>query len=325
MSRRRTRRLGEFELIERLIKPLAAGYPGALGLTDDAALVRVPEGSELVIAKDAMVAGVHFLPDDPPALIAGKLLRVNLSDLAAMGAEGLGYLVALMRPAEIDDAWLTAFWRGLLADQEQFGVHLLGGDTVSTAGPLALSLTILGTLPAGTALRRDAARAGDDIWVSGTLGDAALGLRVLRGLAVAEDEALALVDRYRTPRPRLDLGKALRGLAHAAMDISDGLLADLGHVLDASAVGARLHADQLPLSEAARGVPGGLDAALTGGDDYELLFTVPPEVRADVGDLATREAPLTRIGVITGERELVVLGPDGRPMSAKSKGGWQHF
>lgn len=325
MSRRQPRRLGEFELIEQLIRPLARGYAGALELTDDAALVSLPGGCELVVAKDAMVAGVHFLPDDPPALVAGKLLRVNLSDMAAMGADPLGYLVALLRPATIDDAWLEAFWRGMGTDQALFGVHLLGGDTVSTPGPLALSLTILGTVPAGAALRRSAARPGDDVWVSGTLGDAALGLRVLRGLAVAEDEALALVDRYRTPRPRLALGRALRGVAHAVMDVSDGLLADLGHILDASGVGARIEAGRLPLSAAARGVPGALDAALAGGDDYELLLTAGPESRAAVAALATADVPLSRIGQITAERGLVLIGLDGEVVSAKPQGGWQHF
>ena len=230
--------LGEFDLIERLLRPLTRGYPGALNLTDDAALVRVPAGRELVVAKDAMVADVHFLADDPPDLVGGKLLRVNLSDLAAMGADPLGYLLVIARSPDVTDEWLQSFASGLLADQNRFGCHLLGGDTVSTPGPLTLSLTILGTVPEGSALLRSGAKAGDDVWVSGCLGDAALGLRVLRGLAVTEDEALALVDRYRTPRPRLALGTALRGIASAAIDVSDGLVADLGHILETSGVGA---------------------------------------------------------------------------------------
>lgn len=326
MRRRRgTTRLGEFELIDRLIKPLARGYPGALDLTDDAALVRLPEGCELVVAADAMVAGVHFLPDDPPGLIAGKLLRVNLSDLAAMGADGLGYLVTFARPAALDDAWLAAFWQGLAEDQARFAVHLLGGDTVSTAGPLSLSLTILGTVPVGAALRRSGARPGDAIWVSGTLGEAALGLRILRGLAVTEEQALPLVDRYRTPRPRLTLGRALRGIAHAAIDVSDGLLADLGHILETSGVGARLEAERLPISAVARSVPDALTAALSGGDDYELLFTAPAEAAAQIAALATAEVPVTRVGMITAEPGLVVLDRDGRPISTSARAGWQHF
>lgn len=317
--------LGEFGLIDRLLKPLARGYPGALGLTDDAALVRVPEGHELVVAKDGVVEGVHFLTNDPAELIAGKLLRRNLSDLAAMGAEPLGYLTMLARSPLSDDAWLERFAAGLAADQQRFGCHLLGGDTVSTPGPLTLSLTILGLVPRGGALRRSGAKAGDEVWVSGTLGDAGLGLRVLSGLAVTEDEALALVDRYRTPRPRLALGRALRGLATAAIDVSDGLVADLGHILDTSNVGAVIDAARLPLSEAGRGVPGARKAALTGGDDYELLFTVPAEKHDAVAGLrAVLDHELTRIGVIRAEPGLDVLDADGRKLDLEGV-GWRHF
>lgn len=317
--------MGEFEMIERLLRPLARGYPGALDLTDDAALVDVPDGQQLVIAKDGMVEGVHFLPDDPPDLIAGKLLRVNLSDLAAMGAEPLGYLTVLARPRRLDDAWLEAFAAGLGRDQRRFGLHLLGGDTVSTPGPLVLTLTILGLVPRGRALRRNGAQAGDDIWVSGTLGDAALGLRILRGLAAAEDELLELVDRYRTPRPRLELGRRLRGIATAAQDVSDGLLADLGHILKASAAGAEVSAAALPISAPARAMPGALDAALSGGDDYELLFTAPLAARAAVQDAARAAAvEVTRIGRIEGQAGLRLIGPEGRPM-APGQAGWRHF
>ena len=317
--------LGEFELIDRVLKPLARGYPGALDLTDDAALVDVPAGRQLVVAKDAVVADVHFLADDPPDLIAGKLLRVNLSDLAAMGAEPLGYLTALARPKDISDAWLRRFAAGLMVDQQRFGCHLLGGDTTSTHGPLTLSLTILGLVPQGQALLRSGARAGDDVWVSGTLGDAALGLRVLRGLAVTEDEALALVDRYRTPRPRLALGRALRGLATAAIDVSDGLVADLGHICETSGVAASIEVAQLPLSPVARGIPGAREAALAGGDDYELLFTAPPARRGEVEALAAKLGHgLTRIGRIEAGSGVRVLDPDGkeRPLDRL---GWRHF
>ena len=317
--------LGEFELIDRLLKPLARGFPGALGLTDDAALVDVPPGRELVVAKDGVVADVHFLADDPPELIAGKLLRVNLSDLAAMGAEPLGYLTVLARSPDIGDAWLARFAAGLAADQERFGCHLLGGDTVSTPGPLTLSLTILGTVPKGQALLRSGARPGDDVWVSGTLGDAAMGLRVLRGLAVTEDEAMALVDRYRTPRPRLALGKALRGLATAAIDVSDGLVADIGHVLETSGAGAAIDASLLPLSDVGRGVPGAREAALAGGDDYELLFTAPAERRGAVAALAAGlDHALTRVGAVTTGRGLEVVDSDGRKLSLE-RIGWRHF
>lgn len=317
--------MGEFELIDRLLKPLAAGCPGALGLTDDAALVRVPPGAELVIAKDAIVAGVHFLEEDPPELVAGKLLRVNLSDLAAMGAAPLGYLTVLARPPRLPDGWLQGFARGLAADQRRFGCHLLGGDTVSTPGPLTLALTILGTVPEGQALRRSGARPGDEVWVSGTLGDAALGLRVLRGLALPEEEALQLADRYRTPQPRLALGQALRGLATAAIDVSDGLVADLGHIAQTSGVAATLEADRLPLSPAGRGVPGAREAALGGGDDYELLFTAPPEAAEQVLAIGRRLGiGVTRVGRIEPGAGVRVLDQAGQPLELGSR-GWRHF
>ena len=317
--------LGEFDLIDRLLKPLAAGYPGALGLTDDAALVRVPTGSELVIAKDAIVAGIHFLPEDPPELVAGKLLRVNLSDLAAMGAKPLGYLTVLARPSGLPESWLGHFAAGLAADQKRFGCHLLGGDTVSTPGPLTLTLTILGTVPEGRALRRSGARPGDEVWVSGTLGDAALGLRVLRGLALPEDETLALSDRYRTPQPRLELGQGLLGLATAAIDVSDGLAADLGHIAQTSAVAATIEVERLPLSKAGRGVPGAREAALAGGDDYELLFTAPPAAASEIEALGLRlRLPLTRIGRIESGAGVQVLDRAGDPIEL-SQLGWRHF
>ena len=212
-----------------------------------------------------------------------------------------------------------------MADQNRFGCHLLGGDTVSTPGPLTLSLTILGTVPEGQALLRSGARPGDDVWVSGCLGDAALGLRVLRGLAVTEDEALALVDRYRTPRPRLALGKALRGIASAAIDVSDGLVADLGHILETSGVGATLDASLLPLSPAGRGVPGAREAALTGGDDYELLFTAPAARRAEVAALSPPGGvSVTRIGTVGRGRGSTSSMPAGQPVPI-DRTGWTHF
>lgn len=316
--------LGEFELIDRLLKPLAHDFPGALDLTDDAALIDLPAGWQLVIAKDAAVADVHFLADDPPDLVAGKLLRVNLSDLAAMGAEPLAYLTAMARPSSIDDAWLQRFTSGLLADQRRFGCHLIGGDTTSTSGPLVLSLTILGTVPTGQALTRSGARPGDDVWVSGTLGDAAIGLRVLRGLAVTEEEALELVGRYRTPRPRLALGRILRGLASAAIDVSDGLVADLGQICTASKVAAVVDASLLPFSDVARGVPGAREAALTGGDDYELLFTASAANRSAIEGLPSQVGHgITRIGSIE-DGAAVRVEADGQPI-ALPRQGWRHF
>jgi thiamine-monophosphate kinase len=318
--------LGEFAFIARRLRPLAAATPGALDLLDDAALLDPPAGHQLVLTKDAMVAGVHFLADDPASDVARKLLRVNLSDLAAMGAVPLGYLLALARPATIDQDWLGEFCDGLAADQAEFGIGLLGGDTVSTPGPLALSLTALGTVPRGRALLRSGASTGDDLWVSGTLGDAAFGLQVLQGtLAVDAAVRAHLIDRYRRPRPRLGLGQALRGIAHAAIDVSDGLVADLGHVLEASRVGAELWADALPLSAAARRLPGAREAALTGGDDYELLFTAAPD-RRDAIDAMGRNLGLAlgRIGRILAGHDLRVLDRTGHPIALEHT-GWTHF
>lgn len=317
--------LGEFELIERLLRPLAEGFPGALALTDDAALIDVPPGRQLVVAKDALVEGVHFLPDDPPELVAGKLLRVNLSDLAAMGAEPLAYLTVIARPPGLTDAWLEGLAHGLAHDQERFGLHLIGGDTVATPGPLLLSLTILGLVPRGAALLRSGAGPDDLVCVSGTIGDAALGLRILRGLAAPEELALPLVERYRTPQPRLELGRALRGLASAAIDVSDGLLADLGHVLDASGVGAVIETARVPMSAAARALPGARASALGGGDDYELLFTLPADRAPELDALAARLGlPLAVIGRTRTQPGLEVLDEHGRPL-APARTGWRHF
>ena len=318
--------LGEFEFIAQRLRPLAAGTAGALDLEDDAALLDPPAGMTLVLTKDAMVAGVHFLEDDPPAQIAQKLLRVNLSDLAAMGAAPLGYLLALARAKETPESWLADFCQGLAADQAEFGIGLLGGDTVSTPGPLTLSLTAIGQVPKGQALRRSGAKAGDDLWVSGTLGDGALGLLVLQGQLDPPPAARAfLIERYRLPQPRLALGQALRGLAYAALDVSDGLLADLGHILETSGVGAELWADRLPLSPAARNLPGARDAALAGGDDYELLFTAPAMRRDDVAALSkSLDLPIIRIGQIQAESGLHVLDAAGRELHPR-RAGWQHF
>ncbi len=315
---------GEFVRIARYFKPLAG--PGALELGDDAAVFAPPVGRELVVAADAMVAGVHFLADDPPDLVARKLLRTNLSDLAAMGAVPFGYLLTVSVPRGTPDAWFAAFSAGLAQDQAEFGVALLGGDTTSTAGPVSLSLTIMGSVAPGQALRRNGARAGDGIWVSGTIGDGALGLLAAQGAIV--DGYLA--DRYRVPQPRLALGAALHGIAHAAMDVSDGLVQDLGHLCRESGVAAEIEAGWVPLSDAARQVvaaePGRLALCLTGGDDYELLFAVPPALDAGLIEVARAVGiPVTRIGAFrTGEPRVTVMGMDGAAMGL-SRGGWSHF
>ena len=316
----------EFALIARHFRPLAGD--GALDLSDDAALLTPPEGQQLVLAADALVEGVHFLPDDPPGMIARKLLRVNLSDLAAMGAAPLGYLMTTAFTRGTPDTWIADFVAGLAEDQQRYGLQVLGGDTVATPGPACFSLTIIGTMPPGQALHRRGARIGDEIWVSGSIGDAALGLRVLQGkLAVDAEEHLAR--RYRLPEPRLALGQALRGVARAAMDVSDGLVQDLGHLCRAAGCGADITAAALPLSAAASAALA-RDAALlplllTGGDDYELLFAAAPEDAAAVqAASATAGVAVTRLGrFVTGDA-VVVRDGSGAAITLP-QGGWSHF
>jgi thiamine-monophosphate kinase len=317
----------EFALIARHFRGLAG--EGALDLSDDAAILAPPPGRELVLAADAMVEGVHYLPDDPPETIGRKLLRVNLSDLAAMGAEPLAYLMTTALPRGTSPAWLEGFAAGLAADQRQFGLHVLGGDTVSIPGPACLSLTILGTVPPGAALRRGGARPGDALWVSGTIGDGALGLAVLQGRAPADAEG-HLARRYRLPEPRLALGVALRGLARVAMDVSDGLAQDLGHLCRAGGVGAVLELGSLPLSPPAAAIvaedPSWLPRLATGGDDYELLFAADPDDTLRIREAARATGTAaTRIGHFTdGPPEVTVRAPDGRAMTLP-QGGWSHF
>lgn len=313
----------EFALIDRHFRPLAG--PGALGLSDDAAILTPPPGRELVIAADAMVAGVHFLPDDPPDLIARKLLRTNLSDLAAMAATPLGYLLTVSVPRDTSDAWFAAFAAGLAQDQAEFGVHLLGGDTTSTSGPVSLSLTILGTVAPGCALRRAGARAGDDIWVTGTIGDGALGLLAARGDLA--DPTGYLAGRYRLPQPRVALGRRLHGIAGAGMDVSDGLVQDLDHLCRAAGLAAVIDAGAVPLSAAAAAAgPRWLERCLTGGDDYELLLAVPPERAGALNDAARATGiAVTRLGAFQpGHPHATVRAHDGASMSLP-RGGWSHF
>jgi thiamine-monophosphate kinase len=322
---------GEFELIGRYFAPLAEAAPGALGLADDAALAKPAPGHHHVIATDTLVEGVHFLADDPPALIARKLLRVNLSDIAAMGAAPKYYLLALSLGPGIGQAWLAEFAAGLAADQDEFGVVLLGGDTTSTPGPVTMTVTAIGELPDGAELRRSTARPGDLIYVSGTIGDAALGVGVLTGkiTGLTEPAAAMLAERYRLPRPRVTLGPALRGLATAAIDISDGLVADLGHICETSAVGARIERDAVPLSDAAAEAvardPTAWSAVLSGGDDYELAFTADPG-SAEKIDAAARAVGVrvTAIGRVTDQGNVVMLDESGNKIDLKSK-GYRHF
>lgn len=301
----------EFGLIARHFRPLAAA--AGLDLMDDAAVLAPPGGRELVISADAMVAGVHFLADDPADLVARKLLRVNLSDLAAMGAVPLGYLLTVALPRPLDEGWLAGFARGLALDQDEFRIALLGGDTVATPGPVTLSLTILGHVAPGRAWRRSGGQTGDELWVTGSIGDAALGLLALRGELADPDGVLA--DRYHLPRPRL--GLPLGEVVHAAMDLSDGLVQDCGHLAAASGLAAVIQVGDVPLSPAARACDR-LATCLTGGDDYELLIAA---AAADAP--ALQRCGLTRIGRLEAGAGVRVLDEAGLPMTLP--GGWDHF
>ncbi len=313
--------MDEFQLIERYFRRPAPGGAGVeVGVGDDGAIVRLPPGRELVVVVDTLVAGVHFPAEMTPPDVGYRALAVNLSDVAAMGAEPAWMTLALTLPAP-DADWLEGFAAGLWDLAERHGVALIGGDT--TRGPLTVSVQVLGHLPAGTRLLRGGARAGDRVFVSGTPGDAAAGL----GLRTPDTDAeRRLRTRFLRPEPRLGLGLALAGRASAAIaaiDVSDGLLADLAHICEASGVGAVIEEERLPLSAALLEVAGrerAAELALTGGDDYELCFTLPPEVEAD--DLSA-DVPVTAIGVVTAEPG-IRLRRHGRDVPLPA-GGYRHF
>ncbi|MCF3948725.1 thiamine-phosphate kinase [Acidiphilium sp. AL] len=309
----------EFERIARYFAPLAD--EAALGLSDDAALWTPPYGKTLVLTVDQMVEGVHFLPDDPPGCVARKLLRRNLSDLAAMGGEPDGYLLTTALRVDTPEAWLAEFAEGLARDQKRYRIELFGGDSTSTPGPLMASVTMIGCVAPGAAWRRSGARAGDAVFVTGTIGDAALGLEAARGKL--DDSSGHFRERRLLPEPRI--GLPLAGLVHAAIDVSDGLVQDLGHICRNSGVGAVIEAGLVPASAAARAAgESWLEARLTGGDDYELILATPPDAEA-----ALRKAcglvPVTKIGHFSGDSdEVVVLDRAGRRM-AFTRTGWRHF
>jgi thiamine-monophosphate kinase len=277
---------GEDRLIARYFRPLATA-PGALGLNDDAAVVTPPPGCDLVLKTDGVIAGVHFFPDDPPDTIGRKALRMNLSDLAAKGARPLGFLLAVALPAKPDEAWVAAFAAGLGEDAKLYGCPLLGGDTDKTPGPISVSIAAFGAVPHGKMVKRSTAKVGDSIVVTGTIGDAALGLKLRRdhGLArqwrLSDAMAAHLKQRYLLPEPRNALADVVLANAGAAMDISDGLAGDLAKLCRASAVGAEIDVARVPLSEAARAAvaadPALIETALTGGDDYEIMLTLAPD------------------------------------------------
>lgn len=298
--------MNEFSLIEKYLCPLAKDFPGSLNLTDDAARLDVPAGKQLVITKDAMSADVHFNTDEPANIVAQKLLRTNLSDLAAKGAVPHCYFIAAHLPKDIGEAWIRSFAEGLARDQQEFSIKLAGGDTTATTGPLCLSLTALGLVDQGAMLTRSDAKLGDDIYVSGSLGQAA--------------KAFLQTGSTPLPQPRLALGQRLASLATACMDVSDGLMQDLEHLCNASGVGADIKREALPLPEAAN-----WQELLTFGDDYELLFTAPQKQQAAIETLAVElSIALTRVGKITEHREINLLDARGYAI-ALSKKGYSHF
>ena len=324
---------GEDSLIARYFKPIATD-PGAFGLRDDAAIFRA-DGDDIVVTTDAVVEGVHFLPGDPPETLARKALRVNLSDLAAKGAAPAGFVLTLALRA-VDESWLTAFARGLGEDARHYACPLLGGDTVSTPGPVTISITAFGRVPKGEMVRRSGARPGERIMVTGTIGDAAIGLDILKGGAAAQalsGDATArdrLVGRYRVPEPRNALAEAIRKHASAAMDVSDGLAGDLAKLCAASDVSAVIDAPSIPISNAAKDLLTGgvvnLEDLIAGGDDYEVLCTVPEAASAALVEEARRVGvALTSIGTVVAATErLRFLDDQGGEIPLK-RVSYSHF
>lgn len=324
----------EDRMIARLFAPLAT-HPGALGLTDDTAVVTPPPGCDLVLTADALVGGVHFFEDDAPRAIACKALRVNLSDLAAKGARPLGYLLTLALPRAADESWLTDFVEGLRRDGGHYDCPLFGGDSVSTPGPVTVSVTMFGSVPTGAMVRRAGAQPGDRVFVSGTIGDGALGLALrkdtTKGAAwpLGETERAHLLSRYLLPQPRNALADAVRAHASAAMDVSDGLAGDLAKLCRVSGVAAGIEVARVPLSEAARAVlkaaPEMLVTALSGGDDYEIVCTVPAEKAASFGAAAEAAGvAVTEIGFIAAGAGARFIGADGRALTFK-RAAYSHF
>jgi thiamine-monophosphate kinase len=323
---------GEDDLIARYFRPVATA-PGALGLIDDAAILQA-RGDDIVVTTDAIVEGVHFLKDDPPDTVARKALRVNLSDLAAKGATPAGFVLTLAL-REVSEAWLAPFAQALGADTAQFNCPLLGGDTVSTPGPLMISITAFGRVPSQRMVLRSGAKPGDHVVVTGSIGDAALGLDVLKGGAAAAALAVdtgardALIQRYRVPQPRVALAQAVRDHASAAMDVSDGLMGDLAKLCAASAVSASIDAAAIPLSAPVRTLlkqgQVAIETIVSGGDDYEILCTIP-ENRLDSFESAAARAgvPVAVIGaVVAGSASARLF--DGTREITLSRLSYSHF
>lgn len=325
----------EEAIIQRFLAPLAAGFPGALGLQDDCAVAAPRPGYEFVFKTDAIAEGVHFLSTDAPADIGWKALAVNVSDLAAKGAVPVGYLMSLAFPQAPTAEWMAEFARGLGEAQAAFGIHLMGGDTDRRPGPLSVTPMVVGEVPAGRMVRRGAARADDVIFVSGTLGDSALGLHLVRDPGhvqrwrLSEPLAQQLTRRFLRPQPRLPLAAPVLDHAQAGMDLSDGLLKDLGRMCRASGVGAIIEHAALPVSDAFAAVrqidPASASAALFAGDDYEILTAIAPaKVAAFFAAAAAAGITVTQIGRFTSGSDVVVRDASGTAM-ALGETGWDHF
>ena len=333
--------MDEADLIRRYFAPLAGGSHGAFDLSDDAAALSAPPGMDLIVTTDALIAGVHFLPDDPPAGIAAKALGVNLSDLAGKGADPLAYTLSIALASPVSPDWLAAFSDGLATMQAEHGIRLIGGDTTRSPHALMLSITAIGTTPTGRMVRRSGAQPGDLVYVTGTIGDAALGLLVAtddrRATAwgLDTDNREALLARYRRPQPRTAMASAVRAYAHAALDISDGLVIDAGRMCRASGVTGLIHADRVPLSTAAQACLAAdavcQETIFTGGDDYELLLAIPP----DCVDALTRAADEAgtavqcigetgEAGVAENAEPVRIIDENGATFSFASS-GYSHF
>ena len=325
-------RLGESALIARYFAPLCQEET-AFGLTDDVAFLPVLDGQKLVLTKDMLVANVHFFADDQPDLIAAKALRVNLSDLAAKGAKPLGYLLGLGLPSDWTEDWIAQFCAGLERDQKAFDFPLLGGDTVKNPERLTLSITAFGTIAPGQEILRKNATSGDLIYVSGTIGDGALGLKTRQGLLknrLSDQDHSYLTDRYLLPRPRVELSQMITDFASASMDISDGLLGDAAKMATASDVAMIIDQDRIPLSRAAKQAlnldPDLWHSILGGGDDYELLFTVPPCHQTDVEQMAQQiDVAITSIGSVQDGAGVHLKDASGHVTPAAVRTSYEHF
>ncbi|WP_020593313.1 thiamine-phosphate kinase [Kiloniella laminariae] len=324
----------EFDLIKSYFAPLASGYDEAFGLLNDAALISENPQASTVVTMDTLIAGVHFLMSDPAGDIARKCLRVNLSDLAAMGATAFGYSLSMAYNSQIETGWVREFTAALGEDQKRFSCHLIGGDTVVTPGSLTITITCFGSVARHQCLQRNTALVGEDVWVSGDLGDSAAGLKLLTKVLTAPEpeKAAHLIRRYRVPEPRCNLGIELlqRAYSRTAMDVSDGLLADLGHIAHASNVAVELYEDKIPLSaafvEVMSGCPDqGLELAVTGGDDYELVFTSDPSQEQNIRELSAKlSLKLSKIGKVISGQGVQLICRNGE-IFLPAKGGWTHF